>query len=707
MTYLYSNNWQTIKKPTKTNDYRGEMSTNKFALTNINWEITVMSESDTENLRREKFYKKQEIAISKRETQIKTKYWLKSISIKTSSNNLVFWKWDTLICDIIDSWWEKFTIKLSINSLSSPVNTDIKQHIEINRRSIQKFNNIKNIVSTKWLSISTQDRSKLIVKNANWFQWSISLHETDYAHQSTYNLKMQKQWEQNILYNLDGNKNKITKITEEALRKKDTQNYKKKYNEGLKENIQCKEFIKIFNDHWTWNIEATQSSGEHIWTDYNISSLWVSIKLNFLNRTAKEWTIDYNTPSINWVNIESVFWNFSIWENIDIQSIQKTIKTHLQLFHTKRKFWILSKKMWYKTYYKLNWNNLILEKYIEWKKVWEESFEINMSHLTEKKKNYILTTLNVWVSKVINEVRKEEENFPEFIKYCKQNSPKLAIWQNTVLDLSNIEKYMSFTRWILNLQQKLKTQWKEHSRETTLKLYQQYCNEYINQKDNFDKVYYIRDKKTDRNNAFEGNQGSFDDYIDIIQKKYKWKIEYFWNYSENDKKIISWEINNVTANVIIEKLKTELETEANLKRRNPDHTPKKILFDLWLHGGTNGWASFTNWWDFTKQNFQEIFNLTQKYSFLTVKLSSCNSWHKTESEIKGNVIMSSSDQVSSNALDWSFTYWFYKNTWDLNWDSNVTIHEAVFYSAMNYTTSLVPISFVRENWESVQLCGTL
>ena len=75
-----------------------------------------------------------------------------------------------------------------------------------------------------------------------------------------------------------------------------------------------------------------------------------------------------------------------------------------------------------------------------------------------------------------------------------------------------------------------------------------------------------------------------------------------------------------------------------------DHPDQRVLFCIGLHGEKDGSATYAGG-NFVRAGFETLFSLAEQYPGFQLLIVSCRSGTKAQ-KLKGNVIMSSSDQVS-------------------------------------------------------------
>lgn len=143
---------------------------------------------------------------------------------------------------------------------------------------------------------------------------------------------------------------------------------------------------------------------------------------------------------------------------------------------------------------------------------------------------------------------------------------------------------------------------------------------------------------------------------------------------------------------------------------NPENKDKKLLIDIWAHGGWDGSTSFKGenlekWW------FKKLFKIDDQR--ITINLASCVSWEKLskkpyKTDKIGKLYMNSGMQESTNESIRHFqeaykTWLDWKLNWDFDWDWDVSRAEAKIYEMMNYADSVTPFFWQRSENERVRL----
>ncbi len=112
-----------------------------------------------------------------------------------------------------------------------------------------------------------------------------------------------------------------------------------------------------------------------------------------------------------------------------------------------------------------------------------------------------------------------------------------------------------------------------------------------------------------------------------------------------------------------------------------------------MHGEKNGSATYAGG-SFTKDHFQELFDMSAYNPRIQLLIMSCRSSKKTDSLV-GNVIMSSSEQVS---------YVSYTKAFLRSFEKGESLYQAHLLAMAQYNQSLLPTSYCNEFGEVIELC---
>lgn len=273
--------------------------------------------------------------------------------------------------------------------------------------------------------------------------------------------------------------------------------------------------------------------------------------------------------------------------------------------------------------------------------------------------------LNLWGNEALEEIYISEVKLPEWRTYLKYNTVMFTMWtyQEAIKnEFSNIH----FTRWILKLQEAT-----GKSRKETGDLYQSYLDKYLEQKDAFDQVFFVSNALPNQHDH------AFSSYYQHLRPLLRDRYDNFTDYSPDSLTYLPKPTEIL--HEIIGYIKT--------------FPQKRCLITIWLHGQQDGSAVYEGG-SFFKEWFQTLFDLASTYPHIQLLIMSCRSAKKTD-KLLGNIIMSSSDQVSYGTYSNFFVESFGK------WES---LYQAHLYAMTKYHQSLLPTSFWYTPDESVELC---
>lgn len=273
--------------------------------------------------------------------------------------------------------------------------------------------------------------------------------------------------------------------------------------------------------------------------------------------------------------------------------------------------------------------------------------------------------LNTWWNKAIQEILFSEISLPELRNYLHTTSPTFTIWKYTEVVKNEFDN-IHIVRWLLHVK---KETWK--SRDDVIELYQIYIDEYLLLDDSFQQVYCI----TNSSQTYVDH--AFDPLHKKLRRLFKERYDRYFDFSPD----IVAEL--PTPDMIIQ--------EIGRKIRQSPH--ERILIVIWLHWETNGSATYA-WWSFSKDHFQQLFDMCANNVNIQLFVMSCRSSRKTNT-LLGNVIMSSSEQVSYVSYTKSFIEAFERGD---------GFYQAHMYAMMHYHQSLLPTSYCNHFGEIIELC---
>ncbi len=150
-----------------------------------------------------------------------------------------------------------------------------------------------------------------------------------------------------------------------------------------------------------------------------------------------------------------------------------------------------------------------------------------------------------------------------------------------------------------------------------------------------------------------------------------------------------------------EKIQTPDEILKNLELILKNKPNKEVIFYIWVHWWIDGSASYS-WWNISKDFFDSINELANKYPNFKAKIDSCYSWAKIDSsKINWNIYATSENETAT----WKITNVLEENkaNMDYNKDWKISLKEVAFTEMLYYNESLLWFhnfhSFVKnKNW---------
>jgi len=285
-----------------------------------------------------------------------------------------------------------------------------------------------------------------------------------------------------------------------------------------------------------------------------------------------------------------------------------------------------------------------------------------------KNKEQFVNYLNAWWNAAMKEIWNEEHGFPSLQQYLRERQPSIRIAERDFVlhnELSNIH----ITRGLLHEHHDSNQQ-----RSKSLQNYQDKIDTFVSLCDEFDQVFFVWNQETEKSEpAFAAYNGEF---RVLLKERYAWKM---LDYSPD---------------VYKSPLPDPLSMIAFVRQYMQEKPRAKVLFSLGLHWELDGSAKYAGG-NFYRSGFETLFSLAEMYPGFQLFIVSCWSGSKAQ-QMRGNVIMSSSDQVS---------YGYYMDHFLQYYRTGKSLYVSHMLTSMEYQESLLPTSFLDENGETAILCG--